>query len=213
MPVSFPLTNINGILGVDSRDVAEVVGKKHTDLLRNIHTYIEYLTESKIALSEFFIETTYTDSTGRTLPCYLITEKGCEMIAHKMTGKKGVVFTAMYVNAFHDMKEELYNYKLAYQTTKPIRKTLAETIKNCIPDSPHKKFAYSTYNNLAYVLLFGCSAKKLKTARGAETNSKALAYLTADEVEQLAEIENKICILIEIGMEYKEIKDRLTAKA
>ena len=101
------LINLNGVDTVDSRQVAEAVEKRHKDLLRDIRTYCEYLTERKIAPSDFFTESTYEDSTGRTLPCYLVTRKGCEMIANKLTGKKGVVFTAMYVNAFHNMKEKL----------------------------------------------------------------------------------------------------------
>lgn len=98
----FKITNINGVETVDSRQVAEAVGKEHKDLLKNIRKYSEYLTESKISLSDFFVESSYTDSTGRNLPCYNVTRKGCEMIANKITGQKGVVFTAMYVNAFHE---------------------------------------------------------------------------------------------------------------
>ena len=101
------LINLNGVDTVDSRQVAEAVGKEHSKLLRDIRTYCEYLAEAKIGFSEYFIESAYEDSTGRTLPCYLVTRKGCEMIANKLTGKKGVVFTAMYVNAFHNMKEKL----------------------------------------------------------------------------------------------------------
>ena len=97
--------NFNGIETVESRQVAEAVEKEHHKLLRDIRTYCDYLTESKIGLSDFFIESTYTDPTGRTLPCYLITRKGCEMIANKMTGQKGVEFTAKYVNAFHAMQQ------------------------------------------------------------------------------------------------------------
>lgn len=41
------------------------------------------------------------------MPCYLITRKGCEMIANKLTGKKGVLFTAAYVTAFEKMQEQL----------------------------------------------------------------------------------------------------------
>ena len=52
-----------------------------------------------------FIESEYKDSTGRTLPCYLCTKKGCDMIANKMTGKKGVIFTATYIEAFEKMKD------------------------------------------------------------------------------------------------------------
>ena len=101
------ILKFNGVEVADSRQVAEVVEKEHHKLLRDIRTYCDYLTESKIGLSDFFIENTYTDQTGRTLPCYLITRKGCEMIANKMTGQKGVIFSAMYINAFHQMEQQL----------------------------------------------------------------------------------------------------------
>jgi hypothetical protein len=61
-------------------------------------------TKSKIAFSEFFVESTYLDSTGRTLPCYLISKMGCEMVANKLTGEKGVLFTAVYVKKFNEME-------------------------------------------------------------------------------------------------------------
>lgn len=100
----------NGIEVVDSREVARLIGKQHAHLMRDIKGYAEVLensTESKFGLSDFFVPHTYTDSTGRTLPCYLITKKGCDMVANKMTGEKGVLFTAAYVTAFEKMKHEL----------------------------------------------------------------------------------------------------------
>ena len=123
----------NGVDVIDSREVAEVIGKPHNDLMKSIRNYAEILvkaTEPKIglnenlsesnepnfglaekstagnfSLSDFFIPHTYTDSTGRTLPCYLLTKKGCDMVANKMTGEKGVLFTAAYVTAFEKMRE------------------------------------------------------------------------------------------------------------
>jgi Rha family phage regulatory protein len=103
----FQLTNYDGVFYADSREVAEKIERPHKELLRSIRTYCEYLTESKIALSDFFVPAEYADSTGRKLPCYLITKKGCDMIANKLTGKKGVLFTAAYVSAFEKMKEQL----------------------------------------------------------------------------------------------------------
>jgi len=41
------------------------------------------------------------------MPCYLITKKGCDMIANKLTGRKGVLFTAAYVTAFEEMRSRL----------------------------------------------------------------------------------------------------------
>ena len=40
-------------------------------------------------------------------PCYNITKKGCKFIAHKMTGTKGISFTARYINKFHDMEQAI----------------------------------------------------------------------------------------------------------
>ena len=101
------LTNHNGNFYADSREVAEVIERSHKELLRSIRTYCEYLTESNFALSDFFVPTEYEDGTGRKLPCYLITKKGCDMIANKVTGKKGVLFSAAYASAFEKMKEQL----------------------------------------------------------------------------------------------------------
>ena len=102
--------NSNGKDVVDSREVAEMVERNHKDLLRDIRNYtgiLEKSAERKIAPSDFFIPHTYRDSMGRTLPCYLLTKKGCDMVANKMTGEKGVLFTAAYVTAFERMREKI----------------------------------------------------------------------------------------------------------
>lgn len=106
--------NFNDAEVVDSRDVAEMIGKSHAHLMRDISGYAQILcnsTESNFGLSDFFIPNTYQDSTGRTLPCYLLTKKGCDMVANKMTGEKGVLFTAAYVTAFEKMREHIQGGK------------------------------------------------------------------------------------------------------
>lgn len=97
----------DGKLLTDSREVAQMVGKEHSKLLRDIRGYCEYLTEANFGLSEFFIEHEYQDVTGRTLPCFLCTRKGCDMIANKMNGRKGVLFTAQYTTAFEKMADHI----------------------------------------------------------------------------------------------------------
>lgn len=95
---------------IDSREVAEMVEKQHKNLLADIRGYLKIMeksTELKIQPSDFFVEATYQDSTGRELPRYLITKKGCDMIANKLTGEKGVLFTAAYVTAFEEMRQAL----------------------------------------------------------------------------------------------------------
>lgn len=90
---------------ISSLEVSEMVDKKHKNLIRSIETFINHFTELKIEPSDYFIESTYKDVSGKENKCYEITKLGCEFIAHKMTGVKGTMFTAKYINRFHQMEE------------------------------------------------------------------------------------------------------------
>ncbi len=104
------LIELNGKYLADSRDVAGVTGKRHSDLIRTIKGYIDtILTDAKLRSSDFFIASTYEDSKGEIRPCFLLTKKGCEMVANKMTGEKGILFTAAYVDQFNRMERHLQN--------------------------------------------------------------------------------------------------------
>ena len=92
---------------IDSREVAEMVGKQHNELLKDIRRYAEQLGEGKIPQSDFFTESTYVNSQNKKMPCYQVTKKGCEFIAHKLTGIKGTEFTAKYINRFHEMEDAI----------------------------------------------------------------------------------------------------------
>ena len=98
--------NYQGINVTDSRQVAEKVGKEHKNLLRDIQGYAKVIEDSsKLSRQDFFIESTYKNSQNKTQPCYLLTKQGCEMVANKMTGEKGILFTAEYVQAFNKMEQ------------------------------------------------------------------------------------------------------------
>lgn len=90
---------------ITSMEVAQMVGKDHSKLLRDIRNYVSQLGEAKIGFSDFFTESTYVTEQNKTMPCFLVTKKGCEFIAHKLTGQKGTEFTAQYINRFHEMEE------------------------------------------------------------------------------------------------------------
>ncbi|HFU3983527.1 TPA: Rha family transcriptional regulator [Streptococcus suis] len=113
------------IVGIDSRTVAEWTGKQHSELMKDIRRYGEYLKQGKIPATDFWQETTYTASNGKENPCYMITKKGCEFIQHKMTGQKGAVFTAKYINYFWEQGERLQEatqilLDLSDQPTQPV---------------------------------------------------------------------------------------------
>lgn len=99
------ITETNKIETLTSMEVAEMVNKEHSKLIRDIRRYINQFNEAKIGHVEFFIESTYTDAKGEERPCFNVTRKGCEFIANKLTGQKGTEFTARYVNRFHELEE------------------------------------------------------------------------------------------------------------
>ena len=104
---SLKVQDFHGKQVIDSRDVAQMVEREHNALLKTIRSYCEYLGEGEIAQSDFFIPSSYINAQNKEMPSYLITKKGCDMIANKMTGKKGVLFTAAYVTAFEEMRQAL----------------------------------------------------------------------------------------------------------
>lgn len=96
--------NFKGQNVTDSRLVAEMVGMQHKDLLEKVRNYTTILEGGKLRSLDFFIPSEYKSKQNKTLPCYLLTKQGCEMVANKLTGEKGVIFTAEYVKAFNQME-------------------------------------------------------------------------------------------------------------
>ena len=106
------------IATINSREVATMIGKDHDKVLRDIRKYVKVLEDSpKLATPNFFIESTYVNSQNKVQPCYELTRKGCDMVANKMTGQKGILFTAAYVTKFEEMEKEIAMKQFNLPTT------------------------------------------------------------------------------------------------
>ena len=109
---------------LDSREVAEMIGIEHYKLLRKIEGstdrkgYMQIVNESHLGVVEYFVQSTYKDAKGEERKNYQITKKGCELIAHKITGEKGVIFTLKYIEKFHTMEEQLQKTTIELQVLK-----------------------------------------------------------------------------------------------
>lgn len=75
---------------------------------------------------------------------------------------------------------------------------------NKLPDSPHKKFKFKHYTDLIYKTIFGKTSKELK-----EERKCCVGFLNSFELEMVAELENKVAVLIEFGISYKKIKEKI----
>lgn len=111
------ITNEEGknIPVIDSREVAEMLGKSHSAVLKDIQGsndgktvgIIPTLLKSNFDLSKYFIENSYKDQSGKSNKCYLCTKMGCELLGNKQQGEKGILFTAKYVERFNEMERKL----------------------------------------------------------------------------------------------------------
>ena len=105
------LQTINNSKTLDSIKVAEMLGKEHKQLLREIRTHIQVLTSENLSPVDFFINSSYLDNKGEERPCFSITKMGCEMLGNKLQGAKGTLFTAKYVKAFNQMEQAIQSPK------------------------------------------------------------------------------------------------------
>lgn len=97
-----------------SLEVAEIVGRAHNEVLKDIRQIIKDLGEGSFPLSsesidikDFFEESRYLSMQNKKLPCFLVTKEGCEVYGNRMTGVKGTQFTFRYVNRFNKMEQQL----------------------------------------------------------------------------------------------------------
>lgn len=84
---------------INSKEVAEMLGKRHDNFMRDIRKYITTLGEEA---PNYFSEGTYKDSLGKVRACYNITFAGCELVAGRIIGEKSKAFREMFVEKFCD---------------------------------------------------------------------------------------------------------------
>lgn len=96
---------------INSREVADMMERDHAKVIRMLEGdkshvgIIPTLNEAQLGVVDYFIESTYKDAKGETRKCYECTKMGCEILANKLTGKKGILFTAKYVKRFNEMEQ------------------------------------------------------------------------------------------------------------
>ena len=119
---------------INSREVAEMMARRHGQVLKMIEGgagevgIIKVLTEHDFVLSDYFIESSYKDASGKSNKCYECTKMGCEMLANKLTGEKGILFTAKYVKRFNEMEQHIK----AQTELKVIDDTNIQTLLNSV---------------------------------------------------------------------------------
>ena len=93
---------------ISSREVAEMMEMNHKELLRKVDIINETFESAKLRSQKYWTESSYkTEGNNKTYREFQITKKGCEFLAHKSTGEKGIIFTDRYMDRFEEMENKL----------------------------------------------------------------------------------------------------------
>ena len=142
----------NNELTIDSREVAEMLGINHWEILRKldgtdkVKGIIPILTNNNIVVSKYFIQSEYKDLSGKRNKCYLCTKLGCDFLANKFNGEKGILFTAKYVERFNAMERSIKENSIliANKEIEELKDTVNELKKATEEAKKHYKPSHKT---------------------------------------------------------------------
>ena len=122
-----PIANISDFVQIKdeqvyttSRIVAEKFGKRHDHIIRDIEATISTINEAQVIenkdfpkigeiKNDYFTESSYVDSFGRTYKEYLITEDGLALLVMGFTGVDAMRIKLKFVAEFNRMKNIINN--------------------------------------------------------------------------------------------------------
>lgn len=192
-----------------SEVIAECAGVQH-------HTVTRLIQQHEKDFKEFGLLRFQIDAVNKTggrgtkyTKAYKLNEQQATLLLTYLRNTSAVIeFKKELVRQFFAMRKELMNIRTVKAERKPLRISMTDAIK-ALPDSPHKQFKYSQYTDLAYTAALGRTARQLRKERGADKDATASDYMNADELAAVASMENRISVLLDIGMSYQQIKNSL----
>ena len=202
-------------LVVSSRQVAEDFEKYHKDVLESIRVF-----ETSMSTAEFstlFYANNYKASNGKNNPEYLMNCDGFSLLVMGFNGEKALKWKLKYINAFNEMEatlKRIYEERKQWEIERAkgilVRNILTDTIKNVLPESPHKNFPYPNYTRLIYKVLFGKTTDELKAELKLQKNESMCDNLSKENLANVENLERLTAGLINLGWGYDQIKTFLS---
>lgn len=119
-------------------------------------------------------------------------------------------FKKALVRQFDAMQRELIERRAQFELGKQFSKSLHATIaESQIKMHGHE---YSTFNRLIYKQALGVDSTKLRKARDIPKSEAITTYLSSDEAEAVRLVKNRVEVLLDVGMDYQQIKQALQIK-
>ena len=164
-----------GVAMIDSVTVAEIFGKRHDNVVRDIRS----LDCSKEFLLLNFEEQTYIDNNAHRQVCYNMTRDGFVFLVMGYRGKKAAAFKEAYIRRFNEM-EEFIKYLLEARTEFPL---LTDNIM-LLHERP-KPYYFSNEADMLNRIALGKTAKQIREEHGLKQGTSIRPYLTTKQIEAI----------------------------
>ena len=138
---------------------------------------------------------------GQSAKDFILNEQQATLLVTFLKNTDQVAnFKEKLVKAFFGMREEFSKFRIQRALEKPKRKTLHDSIETWEQAPKH---AHSTMNNLLLKAVTDMNAKQLvKNRKG----FNGIDSLTSEELEQYQALEDMVIAMIELNMNYQDIK-------
>ena len=151
----------NYTVRVDSRSIADVFGKEHYHVLRDI----EKLLSDTSGLTEEFRKSNfgfsnYTTEQGHKAKCCLLTRDGFTMLVMGYTGEKAMRFKEQYIRRFNEMEQQILSIQSLREQHPLLTAAIAEMHEEVKP------WHYSNEMDMLNRIALGMTARQYREANG-----------------------------------------------
>lgn len=164
------LTGKNGKPVTTSKKIAEVFGKRHDHVLRDIETLAGGIPN----FGDTFQKTTYIhEQNGQEYPMYYITRDGFSLLAMGFTGQKALEWKLKFIDAFNKMEEAMNSPEIQMAHGLLAAKELLEKKDQLIAEMQPKALFADAVSASHTSILIGDLAKLIKQ-NGIEIGQKRM---------------------------------------
>lgn len=107
---------------------------------------------------------------------------------------------------FIEAEKRYRELKITRARSKAERRLFTDILKEVLPESPNKKWAYKQYTDLVYKHVTGYNAKQLRELNDKPKEFNVRELLTPQQLREVMRYESIIQGLLELGQDYEGVK-------
>lgn len=133
---------------------------------------------------------------------YILTLDTAKEIAMVENNEKGRMVRRYFIEAEKRYRE----LKIIRARSKAERRLFTDILKEVLPESPNKKWAYKQYTDLVYKHVTGYNAKQLREMYDKPKDFNVRELLTPQQLREVIKYESIIQGLLQLGQDYQGVK-------